>query len=87
MTTIQIQKHIKNVLSDSYEGSYDVKVNELIDEVDLPVVSVRESPISTIRLDESTVQRLESLKLYSTESYESVIIRLLLAKGLYTGEV
>ena len=87
MTTIQIQKHIKRLVSESYEGSYDVRVNKLIDEVDLPVISIVESPISTMRLDESTIQRLESLKLYSTESYESVIIRLLLAKGLYTDEM
>ena len=83
MTTIKIMKHNKNMIKSSTE-SYDEVVNQLINDFsdDMPVVNLIETPVSTIRLKEDTVKLLDSLRITPYESYESVIVRLLLAKSL-----
>ena len=66
-------------------GSFDDIVNQLIDDVkdDIPSMEIEYSVKSTMRLHDDTVELLDSYKLNPSESYESVILRLLsLAKDL-----
>lgn len=80
MTTIQMQKHNKDLLREYHEGSFDNILNKLIDDVEenMCLFELMETPQSTIRLKEDTVNRLNQFKLTYSESYENVILRLLL---------
>ena len=85
MAVIQIQKHNKMLLKEYGDGSFDNIVNELIDNVGdkMPPYDDKVSVVSTMRLDDSTIELLESYKIVDSESYESVILRLLyLSKSL-----
>lgn len=87
MRTIQIKKQSKNILKEYGNGSYDDIVNQLIDDVkdDIPSMEIEYSVKSTMRLHDDTIKLLDSYKLNPSESYESVILRLLsLAKDLNT---
>ena len=85
MRTIQIKKQSKDILKKYGNGSYDDIVNQLIEDVkeDIPSMEIEHSVKSTMRLHDDTVELLDSYKLNPSESYESVILRLLsLAKDL-----
>lgn len=87
MRTIQIKKQSKNILKEYGNGSYDDIVNQLIDDVkdDIPSMEIEYSVKSTMRLHDDTIKLLDSYKLNPSESYESIILRLLsLAKDLNT---
>lgn len=89
MTIIKIQKNNKQLLKEYGNGSFNKIVNQLITEVGdmMPDYNNTESIPSTIRLNDSTLELLESYKVISSESYESVILRLLfLAKDLNSKE-
>lgn len=78
--SIKIMKHNKNLLEEYSEGSFDEIVNKLIEDVgdNMPVMELLETPVTTMRLKESTMSILDSLKVTPYESYENVIVRLLL---------
>ena len=84
MVTIKIHKNNKSLISETGVSTYDNLINELIDEVedDMPFFEVDYSPSSSIKLKKTTLERLESFKLTDGESYENIIVRLLLAKDL-----
>ena len=85
MRTIQIKKHSKSILKEYGDGTYDNIVNQLINDVkdNIPSMEIEYSVKSTMMLHDDTVKLLDSYKLNPSESYESVILRLLsLAKDL-----
>ena len=85
MKRVKLHKNNKNLIGELGGETYDKKVNNLIDWVEdfMPFVEVDYAPISSIGLDESTVRRLESFKLTDGESYENILVRMiLLAKAL-----
>lgn len=87
MTTIYIQKHNKNLIKEYGNGTYDEIINQLIKDVGeyMPIIKHNKTPKSTIRLKQDTINILNELKLYPDESYESVILRLLiLSKNINT---
>lgn len=86
MKYVKIRKNNKRTLDELSEGNqYNDKVNNLMNEVEdyLPLNEVDYSPITSIQLTDDTVERLESFKLTDGESYENIIVRLLLTKDLY----
>ena len=80
MTTINIRKNIKKELSDYTDGSFDKIINQLLDDIEdnMPVVDVSDSPVTTMRIKDDTLHRLDDFKITPYESYESIIVRLLL---------
>lgn len=89
MRTIKIYKHNKNQLRDYSDGTFDELVNNLIEDVkyDMPLTDIDGSTVSTINLNEDTLDKLDSFKLTVGESYENVIIRMMIcAKDLNTGD-
>ena len=89
MRTVKIHKNNKNILKSYGDGSFDELVVKLLNDVedDLPIVDVDYSTVTSMRLNESTVDRLESYRLTDGESYENIIVRmLLLSKTINTDE-
>lgn len=89
MKSIQIHKYNKNVLKDYSDGSFDELVNKLIDDVkyDMPLTDVDDSTPSSIMLNDDTLDKLDSFKLTVGESYENILIRMMIcAKDLNTGD-
>ena len=82
---IQMKKNTKHKLKEYGSGNFDEVVNQLISDVedDMIVFPVDYSPISTMRLKESTIRRLKSFALTDGESYENIILRML-AQSLYS---
>ena len=81
---VKIHKMNKKAL-DMIEGdTYEEKVSNLIKtvELDMPMVDIDYSPITSINLSEDTLRLVESFKLTDGESYENVIVRLLVAQSL-----
>ena len=79
MTLIKIQKHNKNSLKEYGDGSFNDIVCKLIEDVgeQMPDYAPMDSVSSSMRLQDSTLEMLESFKVVPSESYESVIVRLL----------
>lgn len=78
MVIVKMQKHNKNKLKES-DKSYNQCVMDLINDYGelMPVYDDIESVVSTVRLNEDTLKLLDEYKIISSESYESVIVRLL----------
>ena len=78
MTTVKINKEVKDKIP--FEGTYDERVNKLIDLVEedmvLPDHDVYARKTS-INLSNSTLDRLRGLSLTESESYENIILRLM----------
>lgn len=86
MKTISVNKGIKELLHN------ECKENESMDQILVKLMENKEpgEPIqidnkkSNIGISEETFDKLNSLKLYSTETYNSVIYRLISEKGSST---
>ena len=79
MKTVKISASVKSLIDG--EGTYDAKVNQLMDRVGdgmpSPVNDIFERK-SIINLSEGTVDRLKCFRLSEGESLENIIIRFLL---------
>ena len=86
--TIKIHRENKRKLKGDDERTFDEIVNSLIDEVEeqMPNYEVDNTISTSIKLDKSTIERLSQFKLTYTESYENVIVRLMIAKSLNTDD-
>lgn len=84
ITTIHTTKKTKNLLTGT--GTYDERINKLIDEVQdiMPVMEIDDTPKTSIRVHEDTINKLKSYALTTSESYENIILRMLIAKNLNT---
>ena len=85
MTTVKIHKQNKNTLKEYADGSYDEIITKLLNDTEdyLPIINVDYSIVSTMMLNENTVERLDTYRLTEGESYENIIMRLLvLSKSL-----
>ena len=79
MTTIQIQKHNKELLKEYGDGSFDNRINQLMQDIKEYVpLDVMDTPITSMRVNEDTIELLKSFRITPKESYENVIVRLLL---------
>lgn len=85
MKAVKFHKKNKNHLKE-LGGKYDDVVSQLISKVgeSMPIVDIDYSPVSTIKLSEDTICKLESFKLTEGESLENVIVRMLIAQSLYS---
>lgn len=79
MTTIQIQKHNKELLKEYGDGSFDNRINQLMQDIKEYVpLDVMDTPTTSMRVDEDTIELLKSFRITPKESYENIIVRLLL---------
>ena len=85
MATINIRKNYKRELSDYCDGSFDEIINQLLDDIEenMPVIDVFDSPSTTMRIKDETLHRLDNFKITPYESYESIIVRLLLESNKF----
>ena len=81
MKAIKLNKELQNELKNyvSEPMNYDGIVNRLIHETSdyMPIVTYEDSPV-TIGLHEDTCDKLKSYRLTNGESYENILIRMLL---------
>jgi len=77
--TVGVNKGLKLLLDEvAYDGeSVDATISRLLDQVDDVDVCELDSTRSNIHISEETFKRLNDAKLFSTESYISVIFRLI----------
>lgn len=75
--TKEIQKQLKEYTSEPM--NYDAIVNRLIHEVSdyMPIVAYDDNPVN-IGLHEDTRDKLKSYRLTTGESYENILIRMLI---------
>lgn len=82
MKAIKINYDLKDWLRKySQKGvTYDGTINRLIHEVSdyMPIVSTKDSGDVNINIHEDTAEKLKSYALTNGESYESILIRMLL---------
>ena len=87
MTIVKIHKQNKNQLKAYTNGAYDEIINKLIDDIEhtIPIHEIDYSTVSSIKLKEDTIDRLSAYRLTDGESYENIIVRMLiLAQSLNT---
>ena len=80
MTTIRIMRQVKDLLKkSSKDGSFDDKLNALLDKSDEPASTFinRREDSTNMDVKPETLERLKSFKLYNTESHSDTILRLL----------
>ena len=81
MKPIKITRTVRDTLKDQYDinTNYDGLVNRLIHEVadEMPIIDEDKSVVN-ISLHEDTMDKLKSYRLSRGESYENIIIRMLL---------
>ena len=80
MKSVRISHSIKYAIKEYDNQSYDKNVNALIDYVEdyMPLVDLSDDSSVIINLDESTVERVNAFKLSNGESFENIMIRLLI---------
>lgn len=80
MTIVKIHKLNKMKLKGNDERTFDEIVTSLIDEVEQMMVKyeIDDTMITSIKLNEETVRRLEEYRLTTSESLENIIIRMML---------
>jgi len=80
MTIINISKNTKQLLKEYSNDNLDKNLNKLITNVEdnLPIIGVDTSPMSTMRINDTTIEKLQSYKLTNGESYENIIIRMMI---------
>ena len=80
MKSVRVSHSVKSAIKDYDNQSYDMNVNALIDYVEdyMPLVDLSDDSSVIINLDESTVERVNAFKLSNGESFENIIIRLLI---------
>lgn len=89
MKSVRVSHSCKEAIKFFGDGSYDENVNQLIDLVAdyMPLVDLSDESSMIINLGDDTVDRVNSFKLSHGESFENVIIRMLvMAQGLYSSE-
>ena len=89
MTIVKIHKLNKMKLKGNDERTFDEIVTSLIDEVEQVMVKYEldDTMITSIKLNEETISRLEEFRLTNSESLENIIIRMMLvAKSLNTND-
>ena len=80
MKTIQLTKNTKEIIT-YYGEPFDVAVNNLIDKVEdyMPFLDYsKDNSISTANVEEITRDRIKSFALSDGESYENILIRMLI---------
>lgn len=85
MSSINFDRKNKQLLKNYGDGSFDEIVNQLIDDVEdyMPYVPLDNPLKSTLPLDSNTMDKLKSFRLTESESYENIILRMLItAQGL-----
>lgn len=86
MKAVKITQDVRKMLKDYPDDNmnYDAIINRLIHDVAdmMPIVDDNSNPVN-INLHEDTMDKLKSYRLSKGESYENIIIRMLLtSKGL-----
>ena len=84
MKTLKISATNKDKLKKLKQGneSFDKLINRLLDSVedDLPVMNL-DDRITNLGVNEDTLERLDSFALSKGESYENILLRILLLMG------
>ena len=85
MKSVSVSHSTKERLKQFDGETYDESINTLIDEVDefMPLIDYTKS-ITSLSLNEDTMRRLKEYRLSYGESYDNIIIRLMIAKLLYS---
>lgn len=79
MKSVRISHSVKYAIKEYGNESYDRNINDLIDNVEdyMPIVDLSDDSSVIINLEESTVERVNAFKLSNGESFENVMVRLL----------
>ena len=85
MKSVRVSHSTKERLKQFDGETYDECINKLIDEVDefMPLIDYTKST-TPLSLNEDTMRRLKEYRLSYGESYDNIIIRLMIAKLLYS---
>ena len=85
MKSARVSHSTKERLKQFDGETYDESINNLIDEVDefMPLIDYTKST-TPLSLNEDTMMRLKEYRLSYGESYDNIIIRLMIAKLLYS---
>ena len=85
MKSVRVSQSTKERLKQFDGETYDESINNLIDEVDefMPLIDYTKST-TLLSLNEDTMRRLKEYRLSYGESYDNIIIRLMIAKLLYS---
>ena len=85
MKSVRVSRSTKERLKQFDGETYDESINTLIDEVDefMPLIDYTKST-TLLSLNEDTMRRLKEYRLSYGESYDNIIIRLMIAKLLYS---
>ena len=85
MKSVRVSRSTKERLKQFDGETYDKSINTLIDEVDefMPLIDYTKST-TLLSLNEDTMRRLKEYRLSYGESYDNIIIRLMIAKLLYS---
>ena len=78
MKTIRIPREIKNILVDEFNDSPNKAIKELLEYKDDLMYSEISGGSINVKIDDDVLEELQGLRLYSTETYGSIILRLLL---------
>ena len=78
MKTIHIPREIKRMLVDEFDKSPNKAIKEMLEHKDDSMYSEITGGRITIKIDDDVLEELQGLRLYSTETYGSIILRLLL---------
>ena len=78
MKKIDIPREIKQMLVDEFDKSPNKAIKEMLEHKDDLMYSEITGGSITIKVDEDVLEELKALKMYSTETYGSIILRLLL---------
>lgn len=80
MKSIKLSHDTKNAISQCEGKTYDVQINNLIQEVAdyMPLVDYDDTSSTVIKISDDTVERIKSFKLSNGESVENILIRMLI---------
>ena len=77
MRTIKLPREVKQMLEDEFDTTLNQAIKEMLQVTYMPSAEISGGRIS-VDVDDIVAERLDELKMYSTESVGSVVLRLLL---------
>lgn len=78
MKTIKIPREIKEMIAEEFDDGTNNAIKQMLEENIMPHREITGGRI-TIEVDDAVIDALKGLKLYATEPYGSVLLRLILS--------
>ena len=86
MKTITVNREVRNMIKEeaNEKESVNSTIKRLLENMDQPQPKLADKTRTTIHLEEEVLNHLQLLKIHPTESYNSIITRLINSKKLST---